>query len=85
MKLPHGLTTQQIRILQEFRRKTQDDLTAEDLSAINHPGGGGGDESARGLVEAGFLTASGEAYSLTEKGKEFLSRPSVPLGSGADE
>jgi hypothetical protein len=79
MKLPSGLTTEQIRVLQEFRRKAQDELTPEELDAINHPGGAGGVEPANALVSAGFLASADGGFRLTDKGREFLARPSEPL------
>lgn len=86
MKLPNGLTTHQIRVLQEFRRKAQEELTPAELDAINHPSGGGGEAPARELVQAGYLVASGENYRLSGRGREFLARPAVPLfGSAAAE
>jgi hypothetical protein len=83
MKLPHGLTAQQIRVLQEFRRKAMNELTPGDLAAISHPGGGGGEAPARELVESGFLASKGESYVLTDRARELLARPSEPAGSGS--
>jgi len=86
MKLPNGLTSQQIRVLQEFRRKAQDELSREEIGAIHHPAGGGGEAPAKELVREGYLAAAGEAYRLSEKGRELLARPAVPLyGGGGDE
>ncbi len=78
MKLPQGFTTQQVRVLQEFRRKAKDELTAEEVIAIHHPGGGGGEPPARELVGSGFLTADGDGFQLTDRAREFLARPSEP-------
>jgi hypothetical protein len=84
MKLPNGLTSQQIRVLQEFRRKEQEELTLAELDAISHPSGGGGEAPAKELARAGYLVASGETYRLNDRGREFLARPAVPLyGSAA--
>ena len=82
MKLPNGLTAQQIRVLQEFRRKTQDELTPDEIAAICHPGGDGGDEPARALATAGYVESIEGGYRLTDRGKEFLARPSAPLYGG---
>lgn len=76
--LPHGLTSQEIRILQEFRRLNGETLTAEQLGAIKHPGGAG-EPPAAGLVEKGFLTAEGEGFALTAKAKDFLSIDARPM------
>jgi len=84
MKLPNQMTSQQIRVLQEFRRKAQDTLTSEEVNAIAHPGGGGGEAPAAALVGSGYLSSSEGSYNLTDRGKEFLARPAVPLFSGGD-
>lgn len=87
MKLPNGFTSQQIRVLQEFRRKAQDELSPEEINTIHHPGGGGGESPARELAGAGLLAFNDGAYRLTDRAKDFLARPSVPLygGGGGDE
>jgi len=59
-------------------------LTPEEVNAITHPGGGGGDAPAVALVGAGYLTSSEGVYNLTDRGKEFLARPAVPLYGGAE-
>jgi len=79
MKLPNGLTAQQIRVLQEFRRKAQDELTPEELDTIIHPGGGGGVDPASALASAGYIASAEGGFRLTDKGREFLARPSMPL------
>lgn len=79
MKMPNGLTSQQIRVLQEFRRKAQDELTTEEVRKIHHPGGGGGEGPADELVRTGLLEGVDGAYRLAERAKEFLARPAVPL------
>ena len=84
MKLPDGLTAQQIRVMQEFRRKAQEELTSEEVGTINHPGGGDGAALASELVQTGFLEAAEGRFRLTERGKQFLARPCVPLHAAAD-
>jgi len=84
MKLPNGMTTPQIRVLQEFRRKALDELSLEEITTIAHPGGGGGEEPANALVQAGFLATFEGGYRLTDRAKEFLARPSEPLSAGGD-
>lgn len=83
MKLPFGLTSQQIRVLQEFRRKTTEELTPDEVNGITHPAGGGGEAPARALVEAGFLTSTGDVYQLTDRARELLARPAEPETSEA--
>jgi hypothetical protein len=75
--LPNGLTPEEIRVLQEFRRLNGDSLTLEQIKAIRHPAGGG-EAPAASLAGKGFLTAAGDAYAITEKGKEFLAIEAKP-------
>ena len=78
--LPHGLTSQEIRVLQEFRRLNAETLTADQIKAIKHPGGGA-DSPAASLAAKGFLTAdpAGETFTLEPKATEFLSIDAKPL------
>jgi hypothetical protein len=73
MKLPDGLTSQEIRVLQEFRRLRRQEMTADEISAIRHPVGGG-IAPAASLVEKGMLTADEgrSRFRLTDKSGEFL-------------
>lgn len=84
--LPHSLTSQEIRVLQEFRRLTTDTLTLEQIKAIKHPAGGG-EAPATSLAGKGFVTAGAEGFTLTQQGKDFLAIDARPLGEegGADE
>jgi hypothetical protein len=87
--LIHGMTTQEIRVLQEYRRLTSETLTLAQIKAIKHPAGGG-DAPARSLVPKGFLTAdpAGESYTLTPQAKEFLAidyKPETESGGGETE
>ncbi len=68
--LSHPMTSQEIRVLQEFRRLATETLTAEAIQAIKHPVGGG-EEPAHTLAAKGYLTAEGPGFTLTQKGKEF--------------
>ncbi|HUP62886.1 MAG TPA: hypothetical protein VNA69_21010 [Thermoanaerobaculia bacterium] len=79
--LPGGLTASEIRVLQEFRRLNADALTLEQIKAIKHPAGAGGEAPAVTLVGKGFLEADGssEGFSLTQKAKDFLAIEAVPL------
>lgn len=86
--LAKDLTTQEIRVLQEFRRVTSDTLTAAAIKAIKHPVGGG-EAPALSLIDKGYLTADAarENFTLAEKAKAFLAydpKPEVE-SSGGDE
>ncbi|HEX9985952.1 MAG TPA: hypothetical protein VGF69_22010 [Thermoanaerobaculia bacterium] len=78
--LPYGLTTQELRVLQEFRRMTVESLPVTAIKAIRHPAGGG-DAPALALVEKGYLEADAarETFTLTEKAKALLAIDPVPL------
>jgi hypothetical protein len=83
-----GMTEQEIRVLQEFRRVGTESLTIAAVAAIKHPAGGG-ESPALSLAEKGFLTTdtARENFALTEKAKEFLSydpKPELEEG-GASE
>ncbi|HKB80782.1 MAG TPA: hypothetical protein VKH35_13800 [Thermoanaerobaculia bacterium] len=77
--LIRGLETDEIRVLQEFRRVTADALSLAAINAIKHPAGGG-EAPARSLVTKGYLTAdpAGEIFKLTPKAKEFLASEPKP-------
>ena len=81
--LPHPLTPQEIRILQEFRRISAESVPMTTLKAVKHPIGGG-EAPVRGLVEKGYLTAdaTGEIFTLTEKAREFLAIDYKPAEEG---
>jgi len=77
--LPHSLTSEEIRVLQEFRRLTTDTLSLETIKALKHPAGAMGEKPAVTLVAKGFLTAEGESYALAQKGKDFLAIDAKPM------
>lgn len=85
-----GMTAQEIRVLQEFRRVAAETMTAEAIKALKHPAGGG-DAPAISLIAKGYLTADEgrTSYTLTEKAKEFLAYDPKPefeeAGSAAAE
>ena len=84
-----GMTAQEIRILQEFRRVTAETLPAATIKTLKHPAGGG-DAPALSLVAKGYLTtdAVGENYTLTPRAREFLSydpKPEFEQGGPAAE
>lgn len=85
--LPNGLTTAEIRVLQEFRRLTADSLPLETIKAIKHPAGALGEAPAASLVGKGYLTGEGETFAVTQKGKDFLAINPVPMfeGGGGDD
>ena len=77
--LPHPINSQEIRVLQEFRRIPADTLTLAAIKAIKHPSGGG-EAPAVSLVRKGYLTtdATRENFTLTEKAKELLAYDPKP-------
>jgi hypothetical protein len=83
--LPNGLTTQEIRVLQEFRRLNGETLTLEQIKAVRHPAGGGGETPAATLVGKGFLAGSEEGFSLTQQAKDFLAVDAKPLVEGTSD
>jgi len=74
-----GMTEQEIRVLQEFRRLAVESLGIAAIKAIKHPAGGG-EGPARSLAEKGFLTAdeARETFTLSQKAKDFLSYDPKP-------
>lgn len=74
-----GMTEQEIRVLQEFRRLAVETLGIAAIKAIKHPAGGG-EAPALSLIEKGFLTtdAARENFALTGKAKDFLSYDPKP-------
>lgn len=68
-----GMTEQEIRVLQEYRRLTIDSLPLTAIKAIKHPAGGG-EAPALSLVQKGFLTTDDtrQTFTLTAKAKDFL-------------
>ena len=86
--LTNGLTPQEIRVLQEFRRVASETMGVAAIKAIKHPFGGG-EAPAFSLVEKGFLTvdAARENFTLAPKGKDFLAydpKPEFEEGGAAD-
>lgn len=77
--LSHPLTSQEIRVLQEFRRLATDSLPLATIKGLKHPAGGG-DAPALTLAAKGYLAADsgGETFMLTEKGREFLTLDPKP-------
>lgn len=77
--LPFGLTSEEMRVLQEFRRLNADTLPLEKIKAIKHPAGPGGEVPAASLVPKGYLTAEGDGFTVTAKAKEFLAIDAKPM------
>ncbi|HYC59735.1 MAG TPA: hypothetical protein VEK79_09230 [Thermoanaerobaculia bacterium] len=75
--LPNDLSTQEIRVLQEFRRLNAETMTPEQIKAIKHPAGGG-EAPAASLVGKGYLSADAAGFTLTEKAKAFLAYDPKP-------
>jgi hypothetical protein len=83
--LPNDLTSQEIRVLQEYRRLNLETMTPEQIKAIKHPAGGG-EQPAVGLTGKGWLNADPSGYTLTTKAKDFLAvdvRPMFEDGGSA--
>ena len=78
--LPLNLTSQEIRVLQEFRRLNAETLPLATITAIKHPTGGG-EAPAVALVGKGYLEtdAGRENFSLTRKAKDFLAIDAKPM------
>lgn len=78
--LPLGLTSEEIRVLQEFRRLNVETLPLETIKALKHPAAAaGGEKPAASLVAKGFLTSEGDAFTVTAKAKDFLAIDAKPL------
>jgi hypothetical protein len=74
-----GMTEQEIRVLQEYRRLAVESLGVAAIKAIKHPFGGG-EGPAFSLVDKGMLAtdAARDNFALTAKAKEFLSYDPKP-------
>ena len=74
-----GMTEQEIRVLQEFRRLTTDSLPLSAVKTVKHPAGGG-EAPAFSLVQKGFLTTDDgrQTFTLTQKAKDFLAYDPKP-------
>ena len=77
--LINGMTAEEIRVLQEFRRIASDTMPVVAIKAIKHPTGGG-DAPAFALVAKGYLIVDDarESFTLTQKAKEFLAYDPKP-------
>lgn len=75
--IPGQFTSQEIRVLQEFRRLSIETLTIEHVRGIRHPVGGG-DAPAEELVAKGYLTRAGDEYALTDSARQFLAYDPKP-------
>lgn len=76
--LPNGLTSQEIRVLQEFRRLNAETLTADVIKGIKHPVGGG-EAPAQSLTAKGWLAVGDGGFELTQKAKDFLAIDAKPM------
>lgn len=79
--LPHGLASDEIRVLQEFRRLNAESLSLEQVKAIKHPAGKGGEAPAVALADRGWIEVDGsrEQFTLTQRAKEFLAIDARPM------
>ena len=87
--LSHPMTSQEIRVLQEYRRISAESIPLADLNAVKHPVGGG-EAPVLSLVEKGYLVTDqgGEKFALTDKAKEFLAldvKPAPEEGAGGGD
>lgn len=87
--MSHPMTTEEMRVLQEYRRINAETIAIDAIKAIKHPSGGG-EGPAVSLVAKGFLTAdaSGEHFTLTQKAKDFLAldvKPELEGGATGDD
>lgn len=76
--LPNQLSSQEIRVLQEFRRLNLESMTPDQVKAIKHPAGGG-EQPAVALVGKGWLAADSGGYTLTEPSRAFLAIDARPM------
>jgi hypothetical protein len=74
-----GMTAQEIRVLQEYRRLATETLGVAAIKAIKHPTGGG-EGPAFSLVAKGFLSVDDgrQNFALTDQAREFLSYDPKP-------
>ena len=79
--LPHGLASDEIRVLQEFRRLNAESLSLEQIKAIKHPAGKGGEAPAVALADRGWIEVDGsrEQFTLAQRAKEFLAIDARPM------
>ncbi len=68
-----GMTPQEIRVLQEFRRVAAETMPVTAIKAIKHPVGGG-EAPAFSLVQKGYLVTDDgrQNFTLTQKARDFL-------------
>lgn len=78
------LTTQEMRVLQEYRRINAQTMSIDAIKAIKHPSGGG-EAPAVSLVAKGYLNAdaTGQNFALTQKAKDFLAIDVKPEFEGS--
>lgn len=79
--LPHGFTSEELRVLQEFRRLNAQTLPLVKIKAIQHPAGAAGEGAAGALVGKGWLEAdaSGDTFTLTQKAQDLLAIDVRPM------
>jgi hypothetical protein len=79
VKLPEGLTADQLRILQEFRRKNSQTLTMDEIAAIRHPVGGGPD-ALESLIARGYARRGDDGrIEIAPKGEALTGVDHLPL------
>jgi hypothetical protein len=76
--MPNGLTTQEIRVLQEYRLRNTETLSVDAIKTIKHPAGGG-EAPALSLAGKGYVEAADGGFRVTQKGKDFLAIDARPM------
>ncbi|MEO8383303.1 MAG: hypothetical protein ABI779_26840 [Acidobacteriota bacterium] len=78
--LPMDLTSEEIRVLQEFRRLNAETLGLETIKALKHPTGAVGEAPAVSLAGKGWLEAGdGGQFSLRQRARDFLAIDAKPM------
>ena len=76
--IPNGLTSQEIRVLQEYRLRKTETLSVDAVKAIKHPAGGG-EAPAVSLAGKGYVEAGEGGFTVTQKGKDVLAIDAKPM------
>ncbi|HEY0788829.1 MAG TPA: hypothetical protein VGE86_09290 [Thermoanaerobaculia bacterium] len=79
VNLPDGLAADQLRILQEFRRKNCKSLSMDEIASIRHPAGGG-PEALEGLLAKGHVRRGADGtIEIEPKGEALTGTDRLPL------
>ncbi|HEU5162226.1 MAG TPA: hypothetical protein VFV54_03680 [Thermoanaerobaculia bacterium] len=78
VKLPDGLAADQIRILQEFRRRKVRTLTMDEIAAIRHPVASG-PEAVEALIAKGYVRrGADQTIEVEPKGEALAGIEAIP-------